>query len=152
MAIPKQQQKPKSKTKTRWEALYQAKLWPKEIRCEGYYPVHLANVTCHSRVIPSVKNIQHHMQTCSDDVGASFIMKMETRSEGCPLWRELEDAGIEALDFRCAVDSHVVPFHPIHIAKHTRPHSGNKRRVTEGNIFQFTLSYEPPIEEEIDSY
>ena len=139
---------PARKTKTNWKALYQAKIWPKEIICQSYYPTHFANVACHSRIIPKVENIKNHMRNCSDDVGLGIYVVMETRSEGCPLWKDLEEAGIEALDFRCAVDNHIVPFHPFHIAKHTKPHSGNRRRVTEGNRFYFTLSYEQPIDEE----
>jgi len=138
----------KSKTKTKWRALASAKLWPKEIVCRGYRSFHRVDVSCKGRVIPAVNNLKNHMKNCSDDIGTGFEMILEKHDIPCPLWAELEEAGIEAIDFRCDVCNAIMPFNHIHVLNHMRPHSGKTRKVRPGGKFQFTLSFNVPFIED----
>jgi len=135
----------KTTTRTNWGALASAKVWPTEWLCQFYRSFHRVDTSCHTRVRPRVENIKGHMNGCSNDIGTSFHVTFEKRDIPCPLWAELEEAGIEALDFRCDVCDRVMPFSPLHILNHMRPHTGKSRKTRPGGKFQFTLSYDIPF-------
>lgn len=140
-------QKPiEKKTLTNWQAFIDAGLVPTQIRCDGYFPVHPTNQGCHSSLIPTAANMIAHMNA---EHGGGFFITLR-RTDGTkpwPGWQELADAGIEAVDFRCAVCNNEIALDPRHILQHMVPHKNGNRRSQEGRIFWLTIS-DKPIEYE----
>ncbi len=129
-------------TLTNWKAFIDAGLIPTQIRCDGYFPVHGSNEGCHSLLVPTAANMIQHMNNGHE--GGFFITLRRTDStKAWAGWQELADAGIEIVDFRCAVCNEKLPLDPRHILQHMVPHRNSNRRTQEGRIFWMTISDKP---------
>src|SRR5579864_7904781 len=50
------------KTVTNWKALYDTKLHPTFIKCEGYYPMHPFNTGCHTVMNLKPEQLLQHLE------------------------------------------------------------------------------------------
>ena len=139
----------KSKTLTKWKALGEAKVVPTEIVCDGYRPAHPFNLGCHSRLRPDVDQMVRHVE---GGHGGGFMMRFRKGDKPWPGWAKMEELGLESTDFRCEVCDAVVPFHPMHILKHMRPHTGKQRRVLPGGAYNLTLNIGLPTPTEEEAF
>lgn len=128
-----------AKSFTNWQALIDAKLVPAEIICQAYLPVHPTDLSCHTRLVDSASNMLVHAFE-REHLGGFSIKLRETDGKPWAGWNELAAAGIEASDFRCEICDQQIPFKPINIKKHMRPHAGKLRRTRNGGQFWLTLS------------
>lgn len=135
----------KPKTYTNWKAFEQARLTPVMVKCEGYKPVHLADISCHSQLILKAENVKRHVE---GDHGGGFMFQLKVKDAGdkvaSPFWDSLADAGLEAHDFRCDNCDKQLRFHPSAIIPHLKAHGGKTRRVYPGGKFLLTLSLAKP--------
>ena len=130
------------KTVTNWRAFEKAALMPVEFKCQAYRPMQLADSSCHSRLQLNAKGLLPHMNV--DTCSGGFRFRLRKGDKAWPGWRQFEDLGVEAQDFRCEICDAVVPFHPGHILKHMKPHRGKVSRPMPGGIFNITLSVGMP--------
>ena len=128
----------KSKTYTNWKAFNQARLVPTILTCSAYKPVHLADMSCHTKLLITGESVQKHIE---HDHSGGFIVQVKT-SDGklSNFWQELEDLGLEAHDFRCDICNKILRFHASSIIPHMKAHGGKTRRVLPGGLFAFTIS------------
>lgn len=138
----------KKKTFTNWKAFEACKLVPATISCEAYRPVFSNDASCHTKIPMNVATLVRHLDG-EHGGGFRFFLKT-TEGKPHPLWKELEEAGIEAHDFRCDVCSAQLRFHPSSIMPHMKAHSGNTRRVNPGGVFDVLLGKTRPDREESD--
>lgn len=138
----------KKKTYTNWKAFEQMKLVPTSIKCEGYRPVFLADMSCHSHMQFKASTIASHIDG-EHGGGFRFFLKT-TDGKPHPIWQELEDAGLEAHDFRCEICDAQLRFAPSSIAAHLKPHSGKTRRVLPGGVLNLLIGKGKPEREEVD--
>lgn len=131
----------KPKTYTNWNAFKQAKLAPTVISCEGYKPVHLADISCHSKVLLKADNVKTHVD---NDHGGGFYMQLAATERDTGFWDRMAELGLEAHDFRCDNCDKQLRFHPSSIIPHLKAHGGKTRRVYPGGKFNFTLSLARP--------
>lgn len=127
---------------TDWEAFEKAGLVPEEIVCEGYKPTHAADISCHSKLVPTLENIKNHL---AGDHGGGFVFKLrKTDGKAWPGWKALRDEGLELHDFRCDVcDARELRVNPRFLIAHMRPHAGKVRRPMPGGRFLMTLGSDP---------
>ena len=133
---------PIQKVVTKWSALDEARLVPTKITCEGYRPTHRVDNGCHSRLRLNPSYMKQHLE---GGHGGGFRLYLRKGDKPWPGWKICVEQGLEAVDFRCEVCDAVVPFSPMHIAKHMKAHSGKSRRVLTGGVFNITLSVGIPI-------
>ena len=141
------QDAPTRKTTTNWGAFEKAKLVPKEVICDGYRPYHRVDLSCHTRLQPDAKVLGAHVKA---EHGGGFVFTLRKADAVWPGWRKFEEAGLESRDFRCDVCDEVIPFHPGHILKHMKPHSGKSKRIIPGGRYNLTLGFglgDPTAEE-----
>lgn len=129
---------PKPKTFTNWKAFEQAKLVPATIKCEAYRPVFQHDASCHSNLLFTVETLQRHID--GDHGGGFRFFLKQTDGKPSPLWKALEEAGLEAHDFRCEICDKQLRFHPSSIIPHLKAHGGKTRRVLPGGVFNMVLS------------
>ena len=137
-SVAKSPETAKSKTFTNWRAFAQSKLVPVTISCDAYKPVHLADMSCHTKLLIKGESIQKHI---GHEHGGGFNFQLKV-TEGKPsnFWQELEDMSLEAHDFRCDNCDKILRFHPSSIIPHMKPHGGKTRRVWPGGRFNITIS------------
>lgn len=149
---------PVSRTISKWDAFAQAGLAPLQVICQTYYPYHLQDSSCHSK-LPRFTSDQ--LQTHIDgDHGAGFelyLKKVDGKASG--LWGDLSSAGLEVADLRCGVCSKQLPLRPSTLLQHMRPHSGNTKQsyrqaTTERTgcvgMIQVTLTSQRPDGDSVD--
>jgi hypothetical protein len=130
-----------TKTFTQWEIFSKMGLRPKTITCQGYFPVNSHDVSCHTRLPHDASVVQRHVDS---DHGGSFeftLRQSETPWEG---WRNLQELGLELLDFRCGTCLAEVNLTMQAISKHMKSHINANRRMASGGVFRFNLGYERP--------
>lgn len=123
---------------TNWGVFKEAGLVPVKIVCDGYYPIHRANLGCHSKLQLTAEAMINHLD---QDHGGGFQITLK-RTDGKPWdgWDKLQEAGIEIVDFRCDVCDEVLRLNPMIILRHFAPHSGKTRRPRQGGTFNLTIS------------
>lgn len=116
----------KRKTVTNWRVFEEGGLVPVRIRCEGYMGSHPSDLSCHSNLLLTGEAVLSHMQP--DHSGGWFKFKFRI-SDGkvSPVWRALEDAGVEISDLYCSHCRTQVAMTPRNIIKHLQPHAGATR-------------------------
>lgn len=136
------------KTLTNWRIFEEGGFIPIRIRCEGYLGMHPADLSCHSNLIPGGEAVLRHMHP--DHSGGWFKIKFRL-SDGktSPLWRELEEAGVELQHFYCPHCREEVPLTPRGIIKHLQPHAGANRINMDPQTLAMTLSF---TRAEVDEY
>ena len=133
--------KPVKQSSTNWAAFEKAGLVPTEIMCQGYQPIHRADMSCHTRLTLKAANMLGHL---ANDHGGGFkITVKRTEGKAWPGWKELREAGIDCFDLRCDVCDSVLQFQPNHLLAHIKPHSGKNRRIQSNGTFWLTLSGGP---------
>ncbi len=127
---------------TNWKAFVDAGLVPTQIRCDGYFPKHPTNEGCHSALVPTGQAMINHLKA---EHGGGFFITFRRTDGSKPWtgWQELQDAGIEISDFRCAVCNEQIALDPRHILQHMNPHKNGNRRTQEGKIFWMTITDKP---------
>lgn len=130
------------KTYTNWKAFELAKIVPVTVSCEGYKPVHGADMSCHTKLPFKAEVLKKHYE---GEHGGGFRFHTKV-TDGKPstFWQELMDAGLEAHDFRCENCDKQLRFHPSAIIPHLKAHGGKTRRVYPGGVFNVTLSLAKP--------
>lgn len=137
------------KTVTNWIAFEIARLMPKEILCQGYKPTHQVDLSCHTRLPLDAAVLGKHIKA---EHGGGFLFTLRKADKTWPGWRKFSALGLEAHDFRCAVCDAVVPFHPGHILKHMKPHTGKIKRITPGGGFNITLGFGLPDLPDVEAF
>lgn len=144
-AAPAVESPKEPKTFTNWKAFEQARLTPVIVKCDGYKPVHLADISCHTQLHPKAEAVKRHVD---GDHGGGFMFQLKVKDPGdktpSPFWNELAEAGLEAHDFRCDNCDRQLRFHPSAIIPHMKAHGGKTRRVYPGGRFNLTLSLAKP--------
>ena len=141
------------KTITNWKALYDTKLHPTLIKCEGYYPVHPFNTGCHTVMNLKPEQLVAHLDA---DHGGGFFLSFRENVINDPLgartiklaywdgWLKLQELGLEIRDLRCDICNEEIPVNSRSIVRHLKPHAGKSTRVKPGGDFQITRSREIP--------
>jgi hypothetical protein len=129
------------KSLTNWLAFVKAKLYPKEIICLGYHPVHPRDMSCHTRLPRSVDTMLAHIP---EHLGGFKITLKESDKEW-PGWAKLAESGVELQDFRCDVCDEIIPLSTQRILSHMKAHSGKTRRVRSGGEYLLTLGFKTPL-------
>jgi hypothetical protein len=143
---------PTKPSDSNWSAFDKAKLVPSEIVCQGYYPVHPHDASCHSRLKLSAESMMPHVEgEHGNKYGVGFRFSLR-QSDG-KVWKGFDDLhkkGVEITDIRCDVCDEVMRLQSQVILKHMKPHSGKTRRTRTGGIFWMTLSTTKvePLDEE----
>lgn len=136
---------PAKRTYTAWEAFAKAGLRPTSIDCQGYPVPGIAkhDFTCHTHLLLSAGNIKRHIEAGHSGEFRFFLKKSDSKTPH-PIWKELEELGIEAQDFRCHNCDKTLRFHPTAILPCMRAHGGKTRRVFPGGNYNLTLSFAKP--------
>ena len=130
--------KPVKQATTNWAAFERAGLVPKEIVCQGYLPIHRADMSCHTRLVPKAENLISHTQ--NDHGGGFRVTVKRTEGKAWAGWEELKKLGADCFDLRCDVCDAVLQFQPNHLLAHMKAHQGKNRRIQPGGVFWITLS------------
>lgn len=147
--VVSEQAAPMAKTHTKWEALEQAKLIPVRVMCDGYRPFHAFNLGCHTKMQINVEQWINHVK---GGHGGGFMMKFRKGDKPWPGWRQVAEAGLESVDFRCEICDQQIPFNAMHILKHMRAHNGKMRRVLPGGVYNITFSIGTPEPTETEAF
>lgn len=116
----------KSKTLTNWRMFEEAGFIPAQIKCEGYKGYMPADLSCHTVFAPTTENVLRHINP--DHGGGWFMIKFRvSESKKSPIWRGLEEAGVELKEFYCPHCEADVPLTPRRIIYHLNPHPGRNR-------------------------
>lgn len=136
------------KTVTNWKVFEQAGLVPVRFKCDGYLSSHPNDMTCHTNLVMTAENVLRHMDP--NHGGGWFHIKFRI-SDGkvAPIWKELEEAGVEIQEFYCPHCRVLVPMTPRAIVKHLQPHAGATRINPYPQTLCMTLSTQKP---EVDEY
>lgn len=136
----------KRKTLTNWKVFQDAGLIPVRVKCEGYAGHHPADMSCHSCLIPDVQHVLAHMQP--EHSGGWFRIKFRM-SDGkvSPLWKDLEEAGVEIQDFACPHCRAQVQMTPRAIIRHLQNHAGANRVNLDPQTLCLTLGFNRPDDE-----
>ena len=115
---------PSKKTYTRWDAFEKAKVVPVTVICD-VIKQHPADEACKTKLIPSAENMINHFKMGH---GGGFQLRVKL-SDGkpSPVWKALNDAGMEAVQLRCEVCDRQVEISTRDILNHLRPHQGKFR-------------------------
>lgn len=143
------------KTVTNWNSLYETKLFPTMIKCEGYFPMQGFGVGCHTTLLPKADNLAAHLD---GDHGGGYWISFRQNVQNDPLgardikiaywdgWKRFEELGVELRDLRCDVCNEEIPVNSRSIIRHCKPHAGKSTRVRPGGDFRITLAREIPVE------
>jgi hypothetical protein len=139
----------KRKTITNWRVFEQGGLVPVRFRCEGYLGSHPNDMSCHTNLGISAENVLRHM---NPDHGGGWFRVQFRLSDGkvSPIWRELEEAGVEIQEFYCPHCRQLVAMNPRTIIKHIQPHQGATRINPTPQCLCMTLSTQKPDVDEFD--
>lgn len=135
--VGKPPEAPPVSTFTNWEAFKKAQVAVEWIVCQGYRPSQMVDVACHTRLKMDPQQWADHVTA---DHGGGFRVKLRIADKPSPIWDKIAATGLESRDFRCETCDAIVPFHPSHILKHMKSHSGKTRRVKDLKEFNITLS------------
>lgn len=127
------------KTVTNWRVFEEGGFVPVRIRCEGYMGSHPSDLSCHSNLLLTGSAVLSHMQP--EHSGGWFKFKFRI-SDGkvSPVWRELEEAGVEISDLYCSHCRTQVAMTPRNIVKHLQPHAGATRINPDPQSLCFSLT------------
>lgn len=131
----------KRKTQTNWRVLTEGGFIPVQVKCDGYLSSHPADQTCHTNIIPSAENVLRHADP-AHGVGAFKIKFRISDSKKSPLWRALEEAGVELQNFYCPHCRESVPMQPRRIIYHLNPHPGANRVNLNPQTLCMTLGFQ----------
>ncbi len=135
---------------TNWKAFEDAKLVPVLIRCDGYFPYHKHNEGCHTVLSPTADAMITHFNAGH---GGGFYMQLRRSNGSKPWegWKHLAEAGMEIVDFRCAVCNTEIVLDPRYILPHMVPHRNGNKRTQQGGGFWITIS-DKPINHDANQY
>lgn len=137
------------KTLTKWRVFEEGGFIPVVWRCEGYLGSHPSDLSCHTNLRLLSENILRHMDPAHG--GGWFRVKFRVnRDRVSPIWRELENAGVEMQEFYCPHCRELVPMTPRAIVKHLQPHAGATRINQNPQCLNMTLSFQKADLEEYD--
>ena len=142
------------KTVTNWKTFEKAGLVPSRITCNGYRGTHPADQSCHSNLVLTTDAVKCHMDPMHGG-GWFFFRLRQTDAKGKnPIWRELEDAGVEIQDLWCPHCRSTVQMTPRDLQAHLKPHTGANRVNIYLSTLCMTLSYGNPeqLEGEDEGY
>lgn len=152
--VEEEKQEPR-KTFTNWKVLYDTKLYPTVIKCEGYFPMQPFNSGCHTLMNLKPDQLLQHLEA---DHGGGFFLSFRVGAQNDPIgarehkiafwdgWLKLQELGLELRDLRCDICNEEIPLNSRSITRHLKPHAGKSTRVKPGGDFWFTLSKEVPQE------
>ena len=115
-----------SRTTTNWKAFQDAGLVPVAIKCQAYHPIHLNDVSCHTKLTFTAENLQRH--TAMEHGGAFQIYLRKTDGRPAKFWEDLMASGLEANDLRCGSCKGSLRFHPSSFMAHLKGHRGITRQ------------------------
>lgn len=128
---------PSMKPNTKWINLVKLKAKPTSIESKSYRPIHKFDSSSHTRIPVTAQN----MFDLIDKTGGGFLVELKPASGGWGGWMDLQQLGVECVDFRCAVCGKREPLNPMLIAEHFKAHkSGLTGRTVRGGSFFLTLS------------
>lgn len=136
--------KPKRKTVTNWNVFEKTGVVPTRISCNGYLGSHPAELSCHSNLIPTSTAVLRHMNP--EHSGGWFFFRLrQTDAKGKnPIWRELEEAGVEIQHIYCPHCRADVQMTPRALLYHMGPHPGANRVNTHPQTVCMTLGFNSP--------
>lgn len=140
------------KTTTNWRVFEDAGYIPVRIRCDGFKSTHPSDLSCHTNFAPSTENILRHMDPLHG--GGWFRIKFRI-SDGkkSPIWRELEEAGVELQDFHCPHCRADIAVSPRRILYHLQNHPGAIRVNLDPQVLCMELGYRrAEVDENSDLY
>lgn len=140
------EQSPTRKTATNWKVFEDNGFIPVKIRCEGYKNIHPADQSCHTSFIPNGENVIRHLQPIHGGGWFKFKFRISDGKKS-PIWKELEDAGVELQEFYCPHCRELVPVQPRRIIYHLQNHPGATRVNQEPQTLCMELGYQ---REELD--
>jgi hypothetical protein len=148
--IPKKAEPAARKTYTNWKAFRDGRFVPVRVRCEGYLGAHPADMSCHTNIHPSSENIISHMRP--EHAGGWFKMRLRVSdSKPSPIWDDLEAANVEIGQLYCPHCRSEVQLTPRSILQHLQPHAGANRVNIDPQTLCFTLTFQRPEDEDMES-
>ena len=143
------------KTVTNWSAIYDTKLYPTQIKCEGYFPMQGFGEGCHTTMQLKPEQLAAHLD---GGHGGGFHFSFRQGVQNDPIgardikvgfwegWKKFEELGVELRDLRCAICNEEIPVNSRGLIRHCKPHAGNSTRVRPGGDFWLTLARDIPQE------
>lgn len=121
------------KTYTNWSAFEKAGLKPTTIYCKAYRPVFRNDSSCHTKLIMKADSLVNHAmpepQGHGHGGGFLFCLKKTDSNKPVAIWGEIQNAALEAVDFRCEVCNAQLRFHPTSFNAHLKPHAGKTKQA-----------------------
>lgn len=136
------------KTQTNWRVLEEGGFIPVRVRCDGYKANHPSDLSCHTNVQPTSENVLRHMASDHGGGWFKFRFRLSDSGKSSPLWRELENAGVECAEFYCPHCRENVPFTPRRIVYHLNQHPGANRINLNPQTLCMTLTTQRADEDE----
>lgn len=144
---------------TIWSAFEKAGLFPIEVTCDGYLPVHTRNNGCHTRLavrkrdeagnpVDTAEGMINHVrqQHGSREYGTGFLLKFKrTENKTWAGWRQLAEAKMEITDCRCDHCGSTVEVKPADLLWHLKPHGGKVKKSTIKNLFWISIREDSPV-------
>lgn len=130
---------------TNWMVFAKAGLVPKEVICQAYKPMQMADMSCHTRLPLSISTINEHIKA---EHGSGFLFRLRKGDAEWPGWKQFAESGLELHDLRCDVCDAEIPLSVPRILTHLRPHAGKTRRVKDGGDYLLTINPEKPVSAE----
>ncbi len=124
-------------TRTDWDVFYKLKLSPRQVRCQGYRPVHMPDLGCHTKLVLDADTFAAHLAH-----GGGFELQLRLGSSPDRIWKSMASAGLEITDLTCGVCQQTVPINVARIGQHLKAHLSANRQNVHGGQFFFTLGYE----------
>jgi hypothetical protein len=121
--VPSPEPTPK-KTFTNWSAFEKAKVHPTRIVCD-VIRMHPADESCKTRLPLFAGQMIDHFR--KEHGGGFQVQVKQSDAKPWPGWKELADAGMEAVGLKCEVCDQQVQISPRDILNHLRPHQGKFR-------------------------
>lgn len=144
---------PLKKTFTNWSAFEKAKVVPTTIICDVIFQ-HPADESCKTKLPLTSKIIIDHFK---GGHGGGYQIRVK-QTDGKPWigWKELSDAGIEIIGFKCVVCDQEVQVSSRDIMNHLRPHRGKWRNAYQNYRDTFFMQIQDtpvaPSEDDDESY
>lgn len=146
------------KTITNWKGLYETKLHPTFIKCQGYPPMQPLtgdNAGCHTVMNLKPEQLVAHLD---GEHGGGFFISFRHGMQNDPIgardikyaywdgWLKLQELGVEVRDFRCDLCNEQIQVNSRSILRHLKPHAGKSSRVKPGGDFLMTISKDLPAD------
>jgi hypothetical protein len=127
------------RTQTDWSVFEQAGLWPLRIRHDNWSGDQPAELVCHTNLQLTAESVLAH---CRPEHGLPFfrIRLGISDSKVSPLWKALQDAGLEIKQIVCPHCGETLPLRARSLRQHLVNHPGRVRINLDPQVLCFEFA------------